>query len=553
MLANLYLHSFDQFITTRSKAYVRYADDFIILCESKEQAEKILKEASIYLAKQLKLKLNEPQISETKNGFEFLGITVNNKSLSISDKKKEELLQRINSFVLEEGCFTPKNLRAWNGIKIYYGALLPQLSLLELDNALFEKMQSLASSFAKSIPNQSILARSLRELDFLSEDMLLKKVKLHKEIIDIYLVEKGKTKAQTANLQNQNIINQRKREYHKKENEGSELIINTFGAYIGISNQGITVKKEGKIIHQHPVGVLNHITISTQGVSLSSNAIYYCLENKISIDFFDGYGKHAGSILTPNLTECTLWEKQSALSVEKRKELAVNIIIGKLKNQINLIKYYHKYHKNTHLELSEKYTSISKEFGQLVCRLKSEISADKDYRKIVMAIEAQGAVLYWDYIRELVSDDKIGFDKREHQGATDIFNSMLNYGYSILYARIWQALLGAKLNPSDSFIHVRQSGKPTFAYDIIELFRSQVVDRVVISLVQKSIPLKMKQDRLDDNTKKILLKGILERLNRYEKYRGEEIKLEQIIKKQTKEIACFIENNSHYKPYIAKW
>ena len=34
-------------------------------------------------------------------------------------------------------------------------------------------------------------------------------------------------------------------------------------------------------------------------------------------------------------------------------------------------------------------------------------------------------------------------------------------------------------NPYDSVIHARQSGKPTFVYDVVELFRAQAVDRVV--------------------------------------------------------------------------
>lgn len=38
LLANLYLHSFDQFILSRNLPYVRYADDFIILCHTKEEA-----------------------------------------------------------------------------------------------------------------------------------------------------------------------------------------------------------------------------------------------------------------------------------------------------------------------------------------------------------------------------------------------------------------------------------------------------------------------------------------------------------------------------------
>lgn len=80
-----------------------------------------------------------------------------------------------------------------------------------------------------------------------------------------------------------------------------------------------------------------------------------------------------------------------------------------------------------------------------------------------------------------------------------------------------------------------------------------MVDRVVLALIQKGKPLKVEKGRLDDDSRKQLVKGVLERLNRYEKYRGEELTMEQIIHKQTREIADWIDTGKHYKPYIAKW
>jgi hypothetical protein len=77
---------------------------------------------------------------------------------------------------------------------------------------------------------------------------------------------------------------------------------------------------------------------------------------------------------------------------------------------------------------------------------------------------------------------------------------------------------------------------------------------VVISLVQKSEPLKMDKNLLSENTRLLLVKNILERLNRYEKYRNEEIKFTEIIRRQVREIAACIAGESKvYKPYIAKW
>lgn len=61
LLANLYLHSFDQYVTSRLKAYVRYADDFVIFTETKEEAERLSEGASAYLSGKLKLSVNSPR------------------------------------------------------------------------------------------------------------------------------------------------------------------------------------------------------------------------------------------------------------------------------------------------------------------------------------------------------------------------------------------------------------------------------------------------------------------------------------------------------------
>jgi CRISPR-associated endonuclease Cas1 len=216
-----------------------------------------------------------------------------------------------------------------------------------------------------------------------------------------------------------------------------------------------------------------------------------------------------------------------------------------------LIKYFHKYHKYKNEHLNGKYEELLSYYKTTKKQIK-EYSETESLVSLV-GYESQAAIKYWSYIRELLKDDGIDFFNREHKGATDLVNSMLNYGYAILYTRVWQALLAAKLNPYDSIIHVRQSGKPTFVYDVVEIFRSQVVDRVVISLIQKKRKLKIENNLLDNETRCILAKNILERLNRYEKYHGEEITMEEIIFRQAKEIALWIDKDIRYKPYIAKW
>ena len=157
----------------------------------------------------------------------------------------------------------------------------------------------------------------------------------------------------------------------------------------------------------------------------------------------------------------------------------------------SLLKYFHKYHKNHYSNLVEKMKNMNEVVQSFKLWKSSAKTTHDDFMQKLIGHEPQVAIRYWNSIRELFSDDDIGFDKREHQGASDIVNSMLNYGYAILYVRVWQALLAARLNPFDSIIHAHQEGKPTLVYDTVEIFRSQVVDSVVISLIQKGQDLSM--------------------------------------------------------------
>ncbi len=77
LLVNVYLSEFDQFVKhrLRVKHYVRYADDFLLLSESKEYLEKLLPEISQFLKAKLRLTLNFNKVSikTLDSGIDFLG------------------------------------------------------------------------------------------------------------------------------------------------------------------------------------------------------------------------------------------------------------------------------------------------------------------------------------------------------------------------------------------------------------------------------------------------------------------------------------------------
>lgn len=93
LLANIYLHPLDEKLTGDGCRLVRYADDFVILCQSLEEAERALDSVRVWMAEnELSLHPDKTHIGDCREpgqGFEFLGYrfeagrrTVRRKSLN---------------------------------------------------------------------------------------------------------------------------------------------------------------------------------------------------------------------------------------------------------------------------------------------------------------------------------------------------------------------------------------------------------------------------------------------------------------------------------------
>ena len=554
LLANLYMHSFDQFAISRNLPYIRYADDFLFLCESKEQAQKLLEKTEEYLQEKLKLSLNQPSsILKLSDGFDFLGITVKDFQATITEKKREKICQRIMELELCDEGLTLRSQRVWDGISNYYAQLLPEKDLECFDAYLMMRLQDIVNKQPELFNSKTALQCALGGISFLSPQYKSRKKLYMGELVADYAAQKNKGQQEESNQRNKKLIQQRKKEFRKLAAETSGLLVDKPGTFIGMTSRGISISEKGKVIAQHHSDNLSHVVVTGKGVSLSSNFINYCMERKIPIDFFDHQGKHIGSIITPKFIQSTLWRKQTNASTSMKNTLALGIIEGKVKNQHALLKYFNKYHKNHAPGLKSKMEMMEQCINDFKQWKRNTKNDDDEFIPKLMGQEAQVAIRYWDYIRELISDDEVGFEHRKHQGATDLMNSMLNYGYAVLYARVWQALLAARLNPFESLIHARQEGKPTLVYDMVEIFRSQIVDRIVISLIQKGQELEIRNGLLTDKTRQLLVKSIMERLARYEKYQGEEMKMENIILLQAKLLAKAFAGTDKFKPYVAKW
>jgi len=77
LLANIYLHYFDERMAGFGYEVVRYADDFIVLCGSKEEARVALSQVEKVLRElELTLHPEKTRLKNIREGMDFLGFTV---------------------------------------------------------------------------------------------------------------------------------------------------------------------------------------------------------------------------------------------------------------------------------------------------------------------------------------------------------------------------------------------------------------------------------------------------------------------------------------------
>jgi CRISPR-associated endonuclease Cas1 len=290
----------------------------------------------------------------------------------------------------------------------------------------------------------------------------------------------------------------------------------------------------------YPVSKITRIVFEGKGFSLSTNVIKKCADNAITIDFISYDAQSYASLITYKSSMTQIANKQARLlNTPKHLELAKAFIRGKAKNQLNYIKYLNKYHK-----------LLGKQIHSIECnipKVKTATSVD-----VLMGYEGSISASYWEALGLIL---EVPFKKRITYGAKDIVNSSLNYGYAFLYGKVQHSLVYAGLNLNISFLHSLDEKKPTLTFDMIEEFRTFVVDRTIISMFNKDEPIKLGNDGLlTQASRKRIAKHIKEKLGSYTMWKKESTKVENIIQTQCFKLAKVINGDiPKYKAFIGKF
>jgi len=116
LLANIALNFLDWHLQEHGLHFVRYADDFVILCKSETQAQEALDIVESFLTTQLALELSpeKTHITTFSKGFAFLGFDISSRAIKMRSKSIEKFKNKIReltvrSYNLDKRCITQLN------------------------------------------------------------------------------------------------------------------------------------------------------------------------------------------------------------------------------------------------------------------------------------------------------------------------------------------------------------------------------------------------------------------------------------------------------------
>ncbi|WP_295722770.1 CRISPR-associated endonuclease Cas1 [uncultured Methanobrevibacter sp.] len=333
-----------------------------------------------------------------------------------------------------------------------------------------------------------------------------------------------------------------------------KLFVEGFGKSVARRDNQILIKENDKITNYYVIDDIEQLIITGKG-SITFDAMSLLAARNIDTIVLNWKGEVVYQLLpTENKHVNVKKEQYSALNDFRSGYLAKSFIKAKMENQKAVLGTLSKPRENPEF-LIQKRDNIANIIIQLNDIRNRPVD---DIRNNILGLEGIAANEYWDGIKTIIPNE-FNFQSRSGRGAKDPINSMLNYGYAILQTQIIKALFITGLDIYCGYLHGDRYGRASLVFDLIEEFRQQIVDKVVIKMITKR-QVKVDDFELKDNIviisedkRKLLISEIMKKLKSNVKINNENISYEDIIFYQAKLISKFLLKKEKYNGFSLRW
>ena len=251
------------------------------------------------------------------------------------------------------------------------------------------------------------------------------------------------------------------------------------GAIISRRGHTLQVRKDNALCQTIFVHRLQQLVILGNAM-LTLSAINLLCREKIDTIFLTINGRYKGRLETEESKNVFLTKQQfdSLADPNFGIKFARAIVAGKLSNMATLLGRIKR--RNKHLRSQD----FEKQINDIRLLLPKVASAGN--LESLRGYEGHGTATFYQGFRNGFKQDW-NFRKRIRRPPTDPVNSILSFLYTLLFNRVYAAIRIAGLYPAVGYLHSLDYGRYSLVLDLMEEFRSIVVDTCVLSLFNLNI------------------------------------------------------------------
>ena len=259
------------------------------------------------------------------------------------------------------------------------------------------------------------------------------------------------------------------------------LFVTTQGAYLSKEGETVVVSVEKEVRLQAPIHTIGGIICFGQ-VSLSPFLMGFCAENNVAISFLTERGHFLASVHGKVSGNVLLRREQYRRADDENSSsrIAGAILTGKISNCRTVLRRALRDHAE---KINEKQVEeASDKLKYSVRQAQEGSSLDK-----LRGIEGEAAHTYFGVFNYLMVSQKeeFNFTERNRRPPLDKVNCLLSFLYTLLMHDVRSALESVGLDSCVRFLHRDRPGRAGLALDVMEEFRPFLVDRLVLSLINR--------------------------------------------------------------------
>ena len=255
------------------------------------------------------------------------------------------------------------------------------------------------------------------------------------------------------------------------------LYVTEQGATIRHLAGRIIVRREERVLHEIPDFKLEQIVVFGN-VNLTPGLITYCFAEGVDVAFLSSTGKYRGRLQPELARNVALRQKQyeRCANSEFCRATAAAIVAGKIRNMIAMVRLQRR--------LRETGRAPVADLEAILSRVAAARTLDS-----LNGYEGSATNAYFKSLRGALKGDW-EFEAREYHPPRDEVNALLSLGYSLLYNNFYAAINIVGFDPFLGVLHRPRFGHACLASDLMEELRAALVDRLVLTALNKRVLVK---------------------------------------------------------------